>query len=174
MTTKAVKKSTHGPAVPFAEFSARIKAVARGEEKAPEWAGKQVYATESARQFWTQQKILKRAQVAGIAKLLTDNQDLLGALQKSHPPSVSALAKLVKRSDSNVSRSLGKLEKFGIVKLLLGDGNSKQPILVIDRLVIEIDVASGEVIINRRDSPTLPANVPKPAARKGAKSSAVA
>jgi DNA-binding response OmpR family regulator len=78
MTTKVAKKSVRGPIVPFAEFSARIKAVARGEETAPEWAGKQVYATESARQYWTQQRILDPAQVAGIAKLLSDNQEKMG------------------------------------------------------------------------------------------------
>jgi hypothetical protein len=38
--------------VPFAEFCARIRAVARGEAPVPDWAGKHVYASEQARQEW--------------------------------------------------------------------------------------------------------------------------
>lgn len=164
--TKTTKKAVHKELVPFVEFSARIKAVARGEASLPEWAGKQVYATEGARQYWTQQRILERAQVAGITKLLADNQKLLGVMQAKQPPSVHALALLVKRSDSNVSRSLGKLEKFGIVKLHLGEGKAKRPVLATDRLVIEIDVASGEVVINRRDSAPPDASLaPKPTSK---------
>ncbi len=38
--------------VPFAEFCARIWAVARGEAPVPDWAGKHVYASERAWQEW--------------------------------------------------------------------------------------------------------------------------
>lgn len=177
MTTKPTKtptKPVHKEVVPFAEFSARIKAVARGEAPLPEWAGKQVYATEGAREHWTRQRIIKRAQIAGIAKLLADNQMLLGVMQAKQPTSVHALAVMVKRSDSNVSRSLGKLEKFGIVKLELGEGKSKRPVLATDRLVMEFDVASGEVVINRRDSTPPDASMASKPARKAPKASASA
>ncbi len=172
--TKTTTRPVHKEVIPFAEFSARIQAVARGEASVPEWAGKQVYATEGARQYWTRQRIIKRAQIAGIAKLLADNQMLLGVMQAKQPNSVHDLAVLVKRSDSNVSRSLGKLEKFGIVKLQRGEGKAKRPVLAADRLVIEFDVASGEVIINRRDSTPTDVSLASTPARKAPKASASA
>ena len=150
--TSRTAKPVHNENVPFRKIVDRVKAVAAGSAPLPEWAGKTVYVNEAARHHWTAPKVVQRAKLAALTKLIADNQDLLGAIRKRTPASVAELARCVQRSDSNVSRSLGKLEKFGIVKLQLGEGNAKRPVLAADRLVIEFDVASGEVIVNRRGS----------------------
>jgi predicted transcriptional regulator len=149
---KTSRKREHGPVVPFDEFTARVKAVARGEAPLPDWAGKTVYATESARQHWTQPEFMQNAKLAAFAKLLVDNQDLLDAIRTHNPNSVAELAKTVKRSDSNVSRSLSKLEKFGIVLLKLAQGRAKRPMLVADRVIFEVNVVAGRVAISRHTS----------------------
>jgi len=149
-TPKASSSRERSPTVPFDEFAARVKAVARGEASLPDWAGKTVYATESARQHWTQPELMQNAKLASLAKLLADNQDLLDAIRTRQPGSVAELAKTVKRSDSNVSRSLSKLEKFGIVLLTLAGGRVKRPTLVADRVIFEVNVVAGQVAISRR------------------------
>lgn len=153
MKQKVRKRANDGPIVPFAQFATRLKAVARGKEPAPEWAGKTVYATQSARAYWTQPETIHRTKLAALTKLLADNQDLLEAIRSKHPVSVSELARAVNRSDSNVSRSLGKLGKFGIVVLKMAEGRAKQPVLAADRVLLEVDVVSGQVAISRRHEP---------------------
>lgn len=152
MKGRASKKSEHADVVPFTEFAERVKRTARGTATLPAWAGKRVYASEGARQYWRAQKVLDRERVASFAKLLAENQEIFGALLDRRPASVGELARLVKRSESNVSRSLGKLEKLGIVELVDGEGRTRQPILATDRVVIEIDLGSGAAVINRRDA----------------------
>jgi predicted transcriptional regulator len=149
MKTKTAKPA-RGRVVSFHEIAERVKAVAKGEAQLPDWAGETVYASEGARRSWTEPRIVEQALLASLAKLLADNRDLLEAIRHSRPISVAALAKTVHRSDSNVSRSLGKLVKVGIVGLRSAEGKAKQPVLEADRVLLELDVLSGQVAISRR------------------------
>jgi hypothetical protein len=58
MTDRTVRKAEHKENVPFSEFAERIKAVASGEATLPAWAGKRVYGSDAARQFWQRQTVL--------------------------------------------------------------------------------------------------------------------
>lgn len=147
--TSRTAKPVHSENVPFSEVVARVKAVAAGSAPLPEWAGKTVYVNDAARRYWTARKVVERAKLAALTKLIADNQDLLGAIRKRTPASVAELARCVQRSDSNVSRSLGKLVKFGIVSLVDVAGRAKQPVLATDKLLLEIDVVSGQAVIHQ-------------------------
>ena len=70
MKAKAATKATSTPVVPFPDFAARIKAVARGDAGLPEWAGTNVYSSESAREQWTAPALIKHAKLAAFIKLL--------------------------------------------------------------------------------------------------------
>jgi predicted transcriptional regulator len=147
--TSRTAKPVHKENVPFREIVDRVKAVAAGSAPLPEWAGKTVYVNEAARHYWTARKVVEHAKLAALTKLIADNQDLLGAIRKRTPASVAELARCVQRSDSNVSRSLGKLVKFGIVSLVDTSGRAKQPVLATDKLLLEIDVVSGQAVIHQ-------------------------
>ena len=54
------------------------------------------------------------------------------------------LAELVGRKQSNVSRTLKKLEKAGIVRLVAGAGRERTPQLTARRMRLEIDLTGAE------------------------------
>ena len=49
--------------------------------------------------------------------LTEDNEALLRAIRETHPQSISKLAEYTGRKQSNVSRTLKTMEKYGFVKL---------------------------------------------------------
>jgi predicted transcriptional regulator len=148
MKAKAAMKAAPAPVVPFADFAARIRAVARGDAGVPGGAGTKVHSSELARQQWTAPALIKHAKLAAFIKLLADNEDLLAAIRDKHPRSVTELAKQVKRSDSNVSRTLGKLVKYGIVRMEVAHGRAKRPDLMVDKMFLEVNVRSGQIAIS--------------------------
>lgn len=75
-----------------------------------------------------------------VVKLLSpENVMLLQVIGREKPPSVQRLAELVGRKQSNISRTLKKLEKAGIVRLVAGAGRERKPQLVARRVKLEID-----------------------------------
>src|SRR5690348_9465033 len=75
-----------------------------------------------------------------VVKLLSpENVMLLQVIGREQPPSVQRLAELVGRKQSNISRTLKKLEKAGIVRLVAGAGRERMPQLVARRVRLEID-----------------------------------
>jgi predicted transcriptional regulator len=101
-----------------------MTAVARGERAAPEQANAVIYESAEA-----------------LLRLLTpDNRKLLALIARERPKSVAALASLSGRSESNLSRTLTKLQNAGIVRLDDGEGRSKIPSVAIHTLRLEIDV----------------------------------
>ena len=101
-------------------------AVARGERTPPVDAGGVSYESAGA-----------------VLRLLTaENRELLAAIDKTHPESVAALAKQLRRAEPNVSRTLSKLEACGLVRLRQGKGKAKIPEILARRIRVEIDVFS--------------------------------
>lgn len=69
-----------------------------------------------------------------------DNLKLLDVINEYGPGSVSVLAALVEREQSNVSRSLKLLEEYGLVELVRTKGPAKKPVLATQRIVIDISM----------------------------------
>jgi predicted transcriptional regulator len=103
-----------------------MQSVARGERKAPADAAHISFES-----------------VEGVFRLLTpENRFLLATIDQQKPLSVADLARLVNRAEPNVSRTLGKLEAFGFVRLRQGVGKSKIPEVAIHRLTVDMDICS--------------------------------
>jgi len=102
--------------------------VARSERKAPAEAAQITFES-----------------VEAVIRLLTpENRFLLATIDQKKPASVAALAQLVKRAEPNVSRTLGKLEALGFVRLRQGVGKSKIPEVAIHRLTVDMDICSQQ------------------------------
>ncbi|MHB1301617.1 MAG: HVO_A0114 family putative DNA-binding protein [Burkholderiales bacterium] len=102
--------------------------VARGEIKAPADAAQVSFES-----------------VEAVIRLLTpENRFLLATIDQKKPTSVADLAKLVKRAEPNVSRTLGKLEALGFVRLRQGVGKAKIPEVTIHRLTVDMDICSQQ------------------------------
>src|SRR5580698_8603029 len=83
------------------DLEAEMRKVARGEITAPADAAlPSVDSTEA------------------LLRLLTpDNRSLLRTIRDAKPQSVAELARLTNRAESNLLRSLGKLEAFGLLEM---------------------------------------------------------
>ena len=100
----------------------QMKQVARGEKPGPIDAAKPSF--ESA-------EVLLRL-------LTPENRELLRLIRDEKPQSVAELARLSDRAQSNLLRTLGKLEAFGLIEMT-DDGNRRIPMSKITRLSVEID-----------------------------------
>src|SRR5476649_959959 len=84
-----------------ASLREEMKAVARGEKKAPKGAGG-----------------LSFDSVEALLRLLTPkNRELLAVIRDRKPQSIAALAEMTGRKPPNVTRTLGKLEAVGFVRM---------------------------------------------------------
>lgn len=103
-----------------------MTAVARGERKAPADAAQTSFES-----------------VEAVMRLLTpENRFLLATIDQKKPVSIADLARLVKRAEPNVSRTLGKLEAIGFVRLRQGAGKIKIPEVAIRRLTVDMDICT--------------------------------
>jgi predicted transcriptional regulator len=83
--------------------------------------------------------------VEAVIRLLTpENRVLLATIDQQKPVSIADLARLVKRAEPNVSRTLGKLEALGFVRLRQGAGKSKIPEVAIHRLTVDMDICAQQ------------------------------
>lgn len=104
------------------ELRAEMLSVVRGEAKAPPDAGEVVFESP-----------------ASVFNLLTnDNLHLMSLIANQKPESVTQLAKLADRAESNVSRALKLLVDSGLVKLGPGQGKAKIPALAIREMTFNI------------------------------------
>mgnify|MGYP003592495192 CR=1 FL=1 len=71
------------------------------------------------------------------AEVLDRNRELIRVICDESPGSVTELALRVGRKESNVSRSLKRLEAFGIVRLL-DEGRSRRPIALARDFEIQV------------------------------------
>ena len=110
-----------------------IKAVGRGEAPLPESAGTRVYIGEPAQQYWERLETATE-RLNSFSKLLSENHDLMSAIARERPESIADLAMRVQRAESNVSRTLAKLVKIGIVQMIpAATGRTKRPMLTMQK-----------------------------------------
>lgn len=106
----------------FKDVITEMRAVARGEMAAPPDAA--APSVESAE---------------ALLRLLTpDNRSLLRTIRDAKPQSVAELARLTKRAEPNLLRTLGKLEAFGLLELQTV-GCRRVPTATVGMLHVEID-----------------------------------
>ena len=89
-----------------------------------------------------------------MVKLLSkENLVLLHLIGTKRPASVRELAMLVKRKESNLSRTLRKLHEAGIVSFEQGPGRTRAPRLIARRVTLDLDlVGAGSVVSVKRPS----------------------
>lgn len=99
-----------------------MRAVARGERAAPADAAKPSFNSVDA-----------------LIRLLTpENRRLLAFIRDRKPGSVAELAELTGRAQPNLTRTLGKLEAAGFIRMKTV-GRRKAPSAAIKKIVVEID-----------------------------------
>ena len=95
----------------------------------------------------------KTSPEAMVRLLSSENLKLLHLIGTRRPGSVRELATLVKRKESNLSRTLKKLQEAGIVTLEKGPGRTRAPRLVARRVTLDLDlVGVGSVASVERSS----------------------
>lgn len=104
------------------ELEAEMKAVARGEILAPTDA--HLPSVDSA-------EVLIRL-------LTPENRSLLRTIRDAKPQSVAELARLTKRAEPNLLRTLGKLEACGFLEMRIVD-RRRVPTPIIGKLHFDID-----------------------------------
>src|SRR5688500_7908648 len=105
-----------------ASLRKQIKAVARGEKPAPKDAGGTTFDS-----------------VEALLRLLTpQNRELLAVIRDKKPQSIAELAELTGRAQPNLTRTLGKLEAVGFVRMKSVD-RRKVPTTTVRSLRINID-----------------------------------
>ena len=105
-----------------ASLREEMKAVARGEKPAPKDAGTPSFDS-----------------VEALLRLLTpQNRELLAVIRDKKPQSIAELALLTGRAPPNLTRTLGKLEAIGFVRLK-SVNRRKIPTATVHSLQINID-----------------------------------
>lgn len=100
----------------------QMKAVARGDKPA---------SADAAQPSFESAEVLLRL-------LTPDNRELLRMIRDERPQSVAELARLSKRSQPNLLRTLGKLEAAGLIEMT-ASGNRRIPTSRIKQLSVTID-----------------------------------
>ena len=99
-----------------------MKAVVRGQRRATADAAKPTFNS-----------------VEALVRLLTpENRQLLALIRDRKPRSVTELAKMTKRAQPNLTRTLAKLEAAGFISTK-AVGRRKTPSTALKKIVVEID-----------------------------------
>jgi predicted transcriptional regulator len=107
-------------------------------------------AAKVPKRWFDSERTAERARAAktspeAMVKLLSSqNLRLLHLIATKQPGSVRELATLVRRKESNLSRTLKKLEQVGIIALQKGPGRTRAPRLVARRVTLELDLAGAD------------------------------
>ncbi len=79
--------------------------------------------------------------MASLAQVLSDqNRALLTLIAEEEPESISELAKLSHRSQSNLTRTLKKMEHYGLVKMKAGERGKKQPSVPYTDILVDMSI----------------------------------
>lgn len=82
--------------------------------------------------------------MASLAQVLSDqNRDLLSLIAEQQPESISELARLSDRSQSNLTRTLKKMENYGLVKMKTGTRGSKRPSVPYSDIVLDLSIGNS-------------------------------
>jgi predicted transcriptional regulator len=107
---------------PMQALIKEMRAVARGEKQPP--ADAAAPSVESAE---------------ALLRLLTpDNRSLLRTIRDAKPRSIAELARLTKRAEPNLLRTIGKLEAIGLLEMRTIN-RRRVPVATVGMLHVEID-----------------------------------
>lgn len=113
--------------MPLKEFQAYTKAIVTGKHK----------RKRGEPQIWF-------SSMASFAQVLSDqNRELLSLIAEQKPESITELARLSSRSQSNLTRTLKKMESYGLVKTKTGTRGSKQPFVPYSDIVLDMSIGSN-------------------------------
>lgn len=110
--------------MPLKDFQAYTKAIVTGKHKRKRGEPK----------IWF-------SSMASLAQVLSDqNRELLSLIAEKNPESISELAALSQRSQSNLTRTLKTMENYGLVKMTTGVRGKKQPSVPYSDIVLDISI----------------------------------
>ena len=79
--------------------------------------------------------------MASLAQVLSDqNRRLLALIAEEEPESISELAELSHRSQSNLTRTLKTMERYGLVKMKTGARGRKQPLVQYTDILVDVSI----------------------------------
>jgi len=112
--------------MPLKDFQAYTKAIVTGKHKRKRGEPK----------IWF-------SSMASLAQVLSDqNRELLSLIAEQKPESITELARLSDRSQSNLTRTLKKMEGYGLVTMKTGKYGSKQPYVPYSDIVLDMSIVS--------------------------------
>jgi predicted transcriptional regulator len=112
--------------MPLKDFQAYTKAIVAGKHKRRRGEPK----------IWF-------SSMASLAQVLSDqNRELLSLIAEQKPSSISELARLSNRSQPNLTRTLKKMESYGLIKMKTGRRGRKQPIVPYSEIVLDMSIDS--------------------------------
>ncbi len=113
--------------MPLKEFQAYARVVATGKHKRKRGEPK----------IWFNS-------MASLAQVLSDqNRELLALIAQEEPESISQLAKLSQRSQSNLTRTLKKMEHYGLVRMKAGVKGKQQPSVPYTDILVDMSIQSS-------------------------------
>ena len=110
----------------YAEMKARTMAVAQGKQR---------IAANEPKVWFTSTESFAKVLSAG-------NRALLRAIADGAPGSLDELAQLTGKAKSNLSRTLRKMEGFGLVRLDRGERGRIVPKVMYDRVELDLPITS--------------------------------
>jgi predicted transcriptional regulator len=113
--------------MPLKEFQAYTRAIVTGKHKRKRGEPK----------IWFNS-------MASLAQVLSDqNRKLLALIAEERPESISELARLSHRSQSNLTRTLKKMEHYGLVKMKTGERGRKQPFVPYTDILVDMSIRAN-------------------------------
>lgn len=113
--------------MPLKEFQAYTRAIVTGKHKRKRGEPK----------IWFNS-------MASLAQVLSDqNRELLTLIAEAEPESISELARLSHRSQSNLTRTLKKMERYGLVNMKTGERGKKQPSVPYTDIRVDMSIRDG-------------------------------
>ena len=130
----------------FMRWTKRVITVPKLASKMPKrWFDSEETAKKALRTEFSPEALVKL--------LSADNLKLLHLIGTQRPESVRELAMLVKRKESNLSRTLKKLQEAGIIAFEKGPGRIRAPRLIARRVTLDLDlVGTGSVAALKRSA----------------------
>jgi len=109
----------------YAEMKARTMAVARGKRRV---------APDEPKVWFTSTESFAKVLSAG-------NREVLRVIAKQAPGSLDELAQMTGKAKSNLSRTLRKMEGYGLVRLERGERGRITPKVMHDRVELDLPIA---------------------------------
>ena len=81
--------------------------------------------------------------VESFAKILSErNRELLALIAKRRPDSLESLAAASGRAQSNLSRTLQTMARYGLVRLEKGEGRKLKPVVTFEKVELRLALAA--------------------------------